>query len=255
MALKKILNLRKINQKIVFLLGKTPPKEIPKELFDEYTLNNKIRTELWYFNEAGLPFPRPFFRFKKLFDLVESQKNNPDKDMDKWLFEAIEKYPVKDKTVVNIGGGPRYECIFLRGGAKDTTTIDYVKQIFLHPKMKNLTPKEYDKNPVQFDVGFSISSFEHDGLGRYGDPINPNADLESMKKMKNMIKKQGLLFLSVPVGKDLLVWNAHRVYGKIRLPMLLKGWRVIDSFGFEKGKINEDNRQGRYQPFFVLKNV
>ena len=255
MALKNILNLRKINQRIIQILGRTPPKEMPKELFNEYTLNNQIKTDRWYFNEAGLPFPKIFFRFKKIFELIESQKKNPTKDLTKWLFEAIEKYPIKDKMVVNIGGGPNYECIFLNYGATNTTTIDYVKQIFLHQKMKNLTPKEYDKKPIQFDIGFSISSFEHDGLGRYGDPINPNADLEAMKKMKQMIKKQGLLFLCVPVGKDLLVWNAHRVYGKIRLPLLLKGWRIIGSFGFEKNKLNEDNRRGKYQPFFVLKNV
>ena len=250
MALK-----RKINQKIIKILGRTPPKEIPKRLFNEYTLNNQIETDRWYFNEVGLPFPRMFFRFKKIFNLLRYQKKNPTKDLDKWIFEAIEKYPVKDKTVVNIGGGPRYECIFLSYGAKNTTTIDYLKQIFLHPKMKNLTPKEYDKNPVKFDIGSSISSFEHDGLGRYGDPINPNADLEAMGKMKQMIKKQGLLFLAVPVGKDTLVWNAHRVYGKIRLPLLLKGWKAIDSFGFEESKLNEENRQGRYMPIFVLKNV
>jgi len=27
-----------------------------------------------------------------------------------------------------------------------------------------------------FDMVFSFSSIEHDGLGRYGDPLNPNGD-------------------------------------------------------------------------------
>ena len=141
MALKKLLNLRKINQGILNAFGKSPPREIPKNLFNKYTLNSRIETDNWYFNEAGLPFPRIFFRFKKIFELVESQKKNPVKNMDKWLFEAIEKYPIKGKKIVNIGGGPRYECIFLNYGAENTTTIDYVKQIFLHQKMPNVMEK------------------------------------------------------------------------------------------------------------------
>ena len=29
-----------------------------------------------------------------------------------------------------------------------------------------MTIAEYDENPMQFDAAISISSFEHDGLGR-----------------------------------------------------------------------------------------
>lgn len=49
---------------------------------------------------------------------------------------------------------------------------------------------------------------------RYGDPLNPNADLEMMEALlKNHMCPGGLLLLAVPVGKDTLVFNAHRVYG------------------------------------------
>lgn len=152
---------------------------------------------------------------------------------------------------------PNCESLAIANGAELCTTIEYNKIISHHPKIKILTPSEYDANPMQFDVGFSISSFEHDGLGRYGDPINPKADIEIMKNMKKTIRQNGLLFLSVPVGCDTLVWNTHRIYGKIRLPMLLNGWELIDSFGFSSKLFKKLTYYGAdfIQPIFVLKNT
>ena len=39
-----------------------------------------------------------------------------------------------------------------------------------------------------FDVVLSISSFEHDGLGRYGDPLNPDGDLAAMRSTRRLLK-------------------------------------------------------------------
>jgi hypothetical protein len=36
---------------------------------------------------------------------------------------------------------------------------------------------------------------EHDGLGRYGDPINPFGDLESIARARCLLKHGGILFL------------------------------------------------------------
>lgn len=151
-------------------------------------------------------------------------------------------------------GSAFYETVCLYFGAKSVTTIEYNKIIFLHPQMTTMTPAEYERHPVTFDVGMSISSFEHDGLGRYGDPLNPEADIEAMAKMKTIVKKGGILFLAVPVGKDLLCWNAHRIYGRLRLPLLLKGWEVLDSFGFVESRL-DTGEGGSHQPVFVLKNT
>ena len=43
-------------------------------------------------------------------------------------------------------------------------------------------------------------SFDHDGLGRYGDPINPDGDLVAMDTVRNVVKEGGVLFLTVPIG-------------------------------------------------------
>ena len=56
----------------------------------------------------------------------------------------------------------------------------------------------------------------------------------------------------MPIGQDRIFWNAHRVYGRIRFPMLIENWEIIDSWGFKEEDFNSDVTA--YQPVFVLKN-
>ena len=44
-------------------------------------------------------------------------------------------------------------------------------------------------------------SFDHDGLGRYGDRLQPDGDLLAMQTVAAVLQDQGLLFLTVPVGE------------------------------------------------------
>ena len=72
-----------------------------------------------------------------------------------------------------------------------------------------------------------------------------------MREMQEMLLPGGFLLLSVPVGRDAVVWNAHRVYGKVRLRMLLEGWEVVETVGLEEGALNGD---GGTQPVLVLRH-
>ncbi|MDR2966374.1 MAG: DUF268 domain-containing protein [Methanobacteriaceae archaeon] len=58
----------------------------------------------------------------------------------------------------------------------------------------------------------SLCALEHFGLGRYGEPIDPDAYFKSFKAIQNKIKKNGKVYISVPVGKEHLEFNAHRVF-------------------------------------------
>jgi len=64
---------------------------------------------------------------------------------------------------------PIYESVCLVYGAKACTTIDFqpITMGYDDPRLKSMTIAQYDENPIRFDVAISISSFEHDGLGRY----------------------------------------------------------------------------------------
>lgn len=53
---------------------------------------------------------------------------------------------------------------------------------------------------------------EHVGLGRYGDPMDPPADLKAMSELQRVLSSGGDLLFVVPVGQPQVVFNAHRVY-------------------------------------------
>ena len=87
-------------------------------------------------------------------------------------------------------------------------------------------------------------------LADMGIRLIPRGDLIAMEKTKKMLATEGLLFLNVPVGIEAIWWNAHRVYGPLRLPLLLAGWEMLDSFGFQQSNFFEPDPT---QPVFVLR--
>jgi len=241
------------------LFAKQPPKQVPKRLYEQFTMGEKVPVLNWYFNDSGSKGQPTRFTKKLIGQYLNLIKNKQSGyyggNLDNWLYEALEKYPIDGKEVGIIGSVlPFYECVVLAYGGKPIT-IEYNKIISEDSRITTYTVEEFNKNPRKFDVILSISSIEHDGLGRYGDPINPNGDLEFMKKAKTLLKKGGHMILAVPVGRDALVWNAHRIYGKLRFPLLIKEWNLIDSFGFSESDFTE-RALGHYehQPILYLES-
>ena len=58
----------------------------------------------------------------------------------------------------------------------------------------------------------ALHSVEHFGLGRYGDPIDPDACFLAMREMARVLKPGGRLYFSVPIGVERVEFNAHRVF-------------------------------------------
>ena len=57
-----------------------------------------------------------------------------------------------------------------------------------------------------------LHALEHFGLGRYGDPIDPRGYERGFVNMAALLKKDGVFYLSVPIGIDRVEFNAHRVF-------------------------------------------
>ena len=128
---------------------------------------------------------------------------------------------------------------------------------YSHPNITTVLVTEEDISTnyhAHFDVALSLSSFDHDGLGRYGDPINSDADITAMQVVKKVLKSDGMLFLTVPLGPDLVVWNLHRRYGKLRLPVLLGGWEEMECVGWREELLEQVSPYTlAYEPVFVLR--
>jgi hypothetical protein len=95
----------------------------------------------------------------------------------------------------------------------------------------------------------------------YGDPINPDADLEAMQSLLQYSHATTYFYIAVPVGHDAVFWNEGRVYGDHRLPRLLAGFTLVDSFGIDPHAVRTratnlttdfPHHQHTTQPVFVL---
>lgn len=52
---------------------------------------------------------------------------------------------------------------------------------------------------------------EHVGLGRYGDALDPDGTAKAARELCRILAPGGRLLLSVPVGRERVAFNAHRV--------------------------------------------
>ncbi|GHT01777.1 hypothetical protein AGMMS50276_30550 [Synergistales bacterium] len=212
-----------------------PPNIIPDKLIGDFTLNREIPVLYFYLdsrvldNQAVVRNTRKKYKetFKQLDERSFSYYGN---DMQAF-YDVMINYPFRDKTVLVWGlAGCNCEAMAVWNNAEKVYVVDYNKPICDHEKIEVLSHDELESKQIRTDFAFSYSSFEHDGLGRYGDPINPFGDIKAMSDAHRFLKQDGVLFLGVPLGKDCLCWNAHRIYGKHRLPLLLKGWQCLDVF-------------------------
>lgn len=58
----------------------------------------------------------------------------------------------------------------------------------------------------------SLHAVEHFGLGRFGDPIDPDGWSKAMRSLARVLAPGGRLYFSVPIGRERLVFNAHRIF-------------------------------------------
>jgi len=70
----------------------------------------------------------------------------------------------------------------------------------------------YQLQDESIDSLSALCSIEHFGLGRYGDTINPEACFECFANIQRKLKRGGKLYISLPVGKERVEFNAHRVF-------------------------------------------
>jgi SAM-dependent methyltransferase len=63
----------------------------------------------------------------------------------------------------------------------------------------------------------SLSAIEHFGLGRYGDEVDPDGWHKAALALQRVLRADGRLYFSVPVGRERLCFNAHRIFSPKRI--------------------------------------
>eukprot|EP00921_Rhytidocystis_pertsovi_P017219 GHVQ01027063.1.p1 GENE.GHVQ01027063.1~~GHVQ01027063.1.p1 ORF type:complete len:540 (+),score=44.63 GHVQ01027063.1:378-1997(+) len=177
---------------------------------------------------------------------------------------------------------PWVEFEVLRAGAGHVTTAEYLDLSSVipkeHPYMSYAPANSLLEAPggteylgsspepgpgvAEYDFALSFSSLEHSGLGRYGDPLNPDGDIFDMHILSCVVKPGGLAFIGLPLGGDCMQFNLHRYYGVKRLQLMFECWRVLHIDYLNYGGCSEgvDGQPGGVpdpsnQPWMVVQNL
>lgn len=102
----------------------------------------------------------------------------------------------------------------------------------------------------------ALCSLEHFGLGRYGDPVDPEACFKCFAQIQRKLKKEGNLYLSLPVGRERIEFNAHRIFYATTLKESFSELQLVEfsctaagkiEYNIDLHKYDKDSHNGNYR--------
>lgn len=84
---------------------------------------------------------------------------------------------------------------------------------------------------------------EHIGLGRYGDPLDPLGSLKGALELQRVLERGGDLLVSLPIGRERVCFNAHRVHSPSGVLNLFSSLQLIDFSYVDDAGVFHENSQ------------
>lgn len=210
------------------------------------------------------PLPALFYLIRYFSDWRKFRRMNPDEKP-----RLADTYPCLTDWVRHTPVDPHYfyQAAWLaRRLRQETPTLHvdvgssamminilsaWVKTIFvdyrpLRAKLSNVQSIGGDVLRLPFGnaAASSVSCLhviEHIGLGRYGDPLDAQGSIKAAAELSRVLKAGGRLYISTPVGRERVCFNAHRVFDPQRLADLFPGLFLVEfSFVDDAGCFHEN---------------
>ena len=146
-----------------------------------------------------------------------------------WVASHLPQGPGK---ALDLGPGGSAVSLIAAERGFDVTAVDLEPPAWAyeHPRIRFVAGDllKLSLDAESYDVVVCCSTVEHVGLsGRYGvTDGRPDGDLAAMRRLREAMRPDGTMLLTVPVGRDAVVAPLHRIYGERRLPQLLAGFAV-----------------------------
>ena len=151
--------------------------------------------------------------------------------------EALKSMPVQH---VDIGSSALTMSVL--SAWVDTVFVDYRP---LKLSLRGLTSVAGDILNLPFESGsvFSASCLhviEHIGLGRYGEPLDPQGSIKAALELQRILCPGGRLFLSLPIGQERVNFNAHRFHSPESVVNMFPLLKLVDfSYVDDEGRFME----------------
>lgn len=169
-------------------------------------------------------------RIKRIFWSSGKLNLTGDRDIE-WSWVAWQM-PSGPGETLDFGPGGSHLALIAAQRGFNTVAVDLepIHWSYVHSKLRFIQGDilELPLPTKHFDLIINCSTVEHVGLaGRYGVTENrPDGDLRAMARLRELMKPDGIMLLTIPVGQDAVFASSCRIYGRERLPRLLDGCAV-----------------------------
>jgi len=160
-----------------------------------------------------------------------------------WLARKL----VNPKPEQHVDIGSSVLTISVLSATVNTTFVDYRPLKVSLAGLKSIAGNILDL-PFDNDSVTSLSCLhviEHIGLGRYGDPIDSEGSIKAANELQRIVRSGGKLFLSLPVGRERICFNAHRVHAPETVVKMFSKLKLVDfSYVNDSGEFFESQVVG-----------
>jgi SAM-dependent methyltransferase len=146
---------------------------------------------------------------------------------DVWAFERI----VQRRPSAHVDVGSHHKFVALLSKVVPVTMVD-IRPLSL--PLESLLFRQGSILDLPFEDG-SVSSLsslcvvEHIGLGRYGDPLDPQGTEKAIAELKRVLAPGGNLWLSMPVSDENVIhFNAGRIFSIEYVLRLIEPLQVVE---------------------------
>jgi len=148
---------------------------------------------------------------------------------DAWAFRKIAE--ARPSSHVDVGSNVRFVGML--------TAITHVTFIDIRPllaRIPNLDSKAGSVLDLPYLDGslLSLSCLhvaEHVGLGRYGDPLDPQGTRKAAAELARVLRIGGHLYFGLPVGRPRVCFNAHRIHSPQQVLEYFGALRLVEFSG------------------------
>jgi len=163
-----------------------------------------------------------------------------------WVFNNVNKLKPRDHYDI----GSTYQMSGYLAGITKAHFLD-IRPIKADIEDLELLEGEIENLPFKNNSIESISCLhviEHIGLGRYGDKLNIDGPEIACWELSRVVKPGGYLYLSTPIGRERVCYNAHHVFNPFTILEYCKALELVEfNMVDDEGKLHRDIKIKDYQ--------
>jgi hypothetical protein len=213
---------------------------------------HNIAAAKWYLDDYQkfIELSREKRQFERIMSFpILTDRNSPSGSMSGHYFHMdlfVAQRIFKKKPLKHVDIGSRQD-----GFVAHVASFREIEVFDIRPqriKVENVTFRRtnfmrFDKSLEGYcDSVSSLHAIEHFGLGRYGEPIDPQGHIKAIDNVHTMLQDGGSFYLAVPIGQQRVEFNAHRVFDVAYLVDLFNGRFEVVAFSYvdDKGDLHKN---------------